>query len=103
MVIFKQIILYLMGIGLLLFGFRRNIDDAIQDYRKKHPKDENKDLEKHFETQVLKVDTTTHELRNDQVYFQVLRISSDDLKRKKSTRSKITTETDHAETATDSM
>jgi len=103
MATFKQIVLYVLGVGLLVFGSRKDITNAAESYYKKHPKDENKDVEKEFETQTLSLDTIKSELKNDHLYFQTLHVNINALNSKKRKRSDITIESKNAETATDSM
>jgi len=101
----KPIFLYLLGIGLFLFG-NRNFWNDLQDSwkeqeRQKAVLDVNKDIEKKFETQKLQRDSVSKTWKNPKYYFQVINLGSPNFKALKKGRT--TVETDISEDASDSQ
>ena len=100
----KSIFLYLLGLGLLLFG-NRDLWDELQESWKEEKKQKdlllvNKDVEKRFETQKLEYDSVSKKWTNPKYYFQVINAGSPNFKAlKKSTK----VETDSDEDASDSQ
>lgn len=76
----KHIFLYLLGIGLLIFG-NRDLWDELKEAREREKKQKalaeaNKDVGKHFETQKLQYDSANHTWENASYYFQIVNLGN---------------------------
>lgn len=101
----KPIFLYLIGIGLLLFG-NRDFWDELQESWKEEKKlketlEVNKNVENGFETQKLEYDSVSKKWSNPNYYFQVINAGNPNFKALK--KGKTTIETDTDEDASDSQ
>lgn len=102
----KHIFLYLLGIGLLLFG-NRDLWDKLKIAREKEKQQKalaeaNKDVEKRFETQRLQYDSVAKTWKNPNYYFQTVHLGNVNFKALKQ-KGRSTVESNDDENASDSQ
>ncbi|GLB50427.1 hypothetical protein [Neptunitalea lumnitzerae] len=101
----KYILLYIIGLGLLVFG-NRNFWDELQESRKKEKLEDEKKhvndgIAKRFETQRLEYDAATGKWKNPNYYFKVINLGNFNFKTLN--KGKTTVETNDDENASDSQ
>lgn len=101
----KNIFLYILGIGLLLFGnrsFWKEYQEAKANEKKAKAKAHaNDDITKRFETQKLEYDSIHKSWKNPNYYFQVVSLGNFNFKTLQ--KGKTTIETNDVENASDSQ
>ena len=104
----QSIVLYLSGIGMLIFG-NRDFLDKIKAQKAQEKEAENlkseskKESEKKFETQVLSFDAKTSTWRNPNIYFQIINAGNPNFKALKSVQNDKKNDDDKTERASDSQ
>lgn len=94
----KKTFLFLIGIGLLIFGNRQYFKEFKESYKKKNTKDPNLNISKDFKTSKLKYDSINEQFINPNFYFEVIKIDESALGKSNSKR-KTTIESSKPENA----
>ncbi|MXN90478.1 hypothetical protein GR160_04495 [Flavobacterium sp. Sd200] len=102
----KPVFLYILGVGLLIFG-NRDLWDELQEERAEIQKQQDllkiqkEVLNQQFDSQKLQYDSVTKKWKNPEFYFQVVNVGKINFKALKKGKTKVETDTD--EDATDSQ